>query len=70
VAAQGQRLRSASWTWSKNERWPPEIDVANVPLYLIANLAIADGSGAPAPAASTPMPSRLRIDWIRVWKHA
>jgi beta-glucanase (GH16 family) len=45
-------------------------DVASVPMYLIANLAVADGSEAPAPTGSTPLPSRLRIDWIRVWKHA
>jgi beta-glucanase (GH16 family) len=45
-------------------------DVANVPLYLIANLAVADGSGAPTPTSGTPLPASLRIDWIRVWKHA
>ena len=45
-------------------------DVSNVPMYLIANLAIADGSNAPAPTSGTPLPSRLRIDWIRVWKPA
>ena len=37
-------------------------------MYLIANLAIANGSGAPAPTASTVFPSSLRIDYIRVWK--
>jgi hypothetical protein len=45
-------------------------DVADVALYLIANLAIADGSGAPAPSSGTPLPASLRIDWIRVWKDA
>jgi Glycosyl hydrolases family 16/PA14 domain len=45
-------------------------DVSDIPMYLIANLAIADGSNAPAPTSQTPLPSRLRIDWIRVWKPA
>jgi beta-glucanase (GH16 family) len=37
-------------------------------MYLIANLAIANGARAPAPNASTRFPSSLKIDYIRVWK--
>jgi beta-glucanase (GH16 family) len=37
-------------------------------MYLIANLAIANGARAPAPNASTPFPSSLKIDYVRVWK--
>jgi beta-glucanase (GH16 family) len=37
-------------------------------MYLIANLAVANGSRAPAPNASTPLPSSLKIDYIRAWK--
>ncbi len=37
-------------------------------MYLIANLAVANGSRAPAPNASTPLPSSLKIDNIRAWK--
>ena len=37
-------------------------------MYLIANLAIANGDRAPAPSSSTPFPSALKIDYIRVWK--
>lgn len=43
-------------------------DVSTTPMYLIANLAIANGSRAPAPNSSTTFPSPLRIDWVRVWK--
>jgi beta-glucanase (GH16 family) len=42
---------------------------ASLNMYLIANLAIADGSGAPAPDASTRFPSSLEVDYIRVWQH-
>lgn len=38
-------------------------------MYLIANLAIANGANAPAPTASTVLPSSLAIDYIRVWQH-
>jgi len=37
-------------------------------MYLIANLAIANGDRAPAPSSSTPFPSALKIDYIRVWQ--
>ena len=37
-------------------------------LYLIANLAVANGARAPAPDANTPIPSSLDIDYMRVWK--
>ena len=51
----GQAVKSTSGS--------PSLD-----MYLIANLAIANGKGAPAPNAATPFPSPLRIDYIRVWK--
>jgi beta-glucanase (GH16 family) len=38
-------------------------------MYLIANLAVANGANAPAPTASTVLPSSLSIDYIRVWQH-
>jgi beta-glucanase (GH16 family) len=38
-------------------------------MYLIANLAVANGVNAPAPTASTAFPSSLAIDYIRVWQH-
>jgi hypothetical protein len=63
--------RPGSITWyidGKQVKARRSQDVADIPLYLIANLAVANGSRAPAPTASTPSPSRLRIDWIRVWK--
>ncbi len=37
-------------------------------MYLIANLAVANGARAPAPNSSTPFPSSLEIDYMRVWK--
>jgi beta-glucanase (GH16 family) len=39
-------------------------------MYLIANLAVANGmrSWGPPPDASTPFPASLRIDYVRVWK--
>jgi hypothetical protein len=64
------RPGSITWYIDGTEVKRRSSDVANVPMYLIANLAIANGSNAPAPTSSTPLPTRLRIDWIRVWKHA
>ena len=40
----------------------------NLNMYLIANLAIANGARAPAPNSSTPLPSALKVDYIRVWQ--
>lgn len=37
-------------------------------MYLIANLAVANGTRAPAPNSSTPLPSSMKIDYIRAWK--
>jgi beta-glucanase (GH16 family) len=37
-------------------------------MYLIANLAIANGERAPAPEPDTPLPSALKVDYIRVWE--
>jgi hypothetical protein len=37
-------------------------------MYLIANLAIANGARAPAPNAATPFPASLKLDYIRVWR--
>ena len=37
-------------------------------MYLIANLAICRSDRCPAPNGSTPFPSELKIDYMRVWK--
>ncbi|MBP2227756.1 beta-glucanase (GH16 family) [Azospirillum agricola] len=39
----------------------------DLPMYLIANLAVANGRRAPAPDAGTPFPADLAIDYIRVY---
>lgn len=40
---------------------------SNARQYLILNLAIANGAGAPAPNENTVFPSAIKWDWIRVY---
>jgi beta-glucanase (GH16 family) len=42
-------------------------NIASFPQYLLANLAVG-GSWPGAPEATTPFPSDLEIDYIRVWQ--
>jgi beta-glucanase (GH16 family) len=42
--------------------------VPSQPMYMIANLAVGGGETVSAPTASTPFPSVLQIDWVRVWQ--
>jgi beta-glucanase (GH16 family) len=41
--------------------------VPSQPMYLVANLAVG-GDWPGAPDASTPFPSALQIDYVRVWR--
>jgi beta-glucanase (GH16 family) len=41
--------------------------VPSQPMYLLANLAVG-GDPVGSPTASTPIPSALQIDWVRVWQ--
>ena len=44
-------------------------NVPNVPLYLLLNLAVG-GSWPGNPDSSTPFPSSMLVDWVRVWQQA
>jgi beta-glucanase (GH16 family) len=44
-------------------------DTSATDMYLILNLAVSDGSRAPAPNAGTPFPSALAVDYVRVFSN-
>ena len=41
--------------------------IPNAPMFVLANLAI--GGWPPPPNSSTPFPSELTVDYIRVYQH-
>ncbi|HEX5505874.1 MAG TPA: glycoside hydrolase family 16 protein [Thermomicrobiales bacterium] len=55
------------WYIDGVERFSSRTGVPSQPLYLIANLAVG-GPSAGKPDASTPFPSELEIDYIRVYQ--
>jgi beta-glucanase (GH16 family) len=50
----------------KRQPTPPDM---HKPMYLLANIA-SGGDWAGAPDASTPLPARMAIDWIRAYRFA
>ncbi len=61
---------SLTWYIDGVKRWTvtqPEA-VPSTPMYLLADLAVG-GVFTQNPTASTPFPSSLKFDYVRVWKH-
>jgi beta-glucanase (GH16 family) len=58
---------SLTWYVDGVARFHTSNNVTSTPQYLVANLAV--GGGWPGnPDATTPFPSSLQIDYIRVWQ--
>jgi beta-glucanase (GH16 family) len=61
---------SIRWYVDGVERRTPFTNAAaipDMPMYVIVNLAVG-GTWPGYPDASTPFPSTMRVDWLRVWK--
>jgi beta-glucanase (GH16 family) len=43
-------------------------EAPDIPMYLILNLAISDGTRAPAATGGMPFPADLKVDYVRVWR--
>jgi beta-glucanase (GH16 family) len=61
---------SIHWYVDGIERRAPFTDasaIPNMPMYVILNLAVG-GTWPGYPDATTPFPSTMRVDWLRVWQ--
>jgi beta-glucanase (GH16 family) len=58
-----------AWLVDGVVRWHVDGSVVpSQPMYLIADLAVGGGDTVSPPTASTPFPSALALDWVRVWQ--
>jgi beta-glucanase (GH16 family) len=58
-----------AWLVDGVVRWHVDGSVVpSQPMYLIADLAVGGGDTVSRPTASTPFPSALQLDWVRVWQ--
>jgi beta-glucanase (GH16 family) len=58
-----------TWYVDGNQVAKTTYDVTSLPMYLVMNLAVG-GAWPGYPDASTPFPSSLNIDYVRVWQEA